>query len=166
NRFSAASEVRGGRLVVDGTLEGPGLRVARAGELGGGGTIAAPTRIDGVLAADRLAGAPSFTRSLELSPSSTTRVALGGQPPIRLDGAAAFARLGGRLQLTAADAAGAGQKFLTVARGATYQGGFDALQQAPGLAARGLRHDLRFAADGIALALAPLDLPGQVNLQG
>ncbi|MGK3080553.1 autotransporter outer membrane beta-barrel domain-containing protein, partial [Pseudomonas aeruginosa] len=88
------------------------------------------------------------------------------QPPIRLDGAAAFARLGGRLQLTAADAAGAGQKFLTVARGATYQGGFDALQQAPGLAARGLRHDLRFAADGIALALAPLDLPGQVNLQG
>ncbi|WP_048272739.1 autotransporter-associated beta strand repeat-containing protein, partial [Pseudomonas aeruginosa] len=76
NRFSAASEVRGGRLVVDGTLEGPGLRVARAGELGGGGTIAAPTRIDGVLAADRLAGAPSFTRSLELSPSSTTRVAL------------------------------------------------------------------------------------------
>ncbi|MBN0780716.1 autotransporter outer membrane beta-barrel domain-containing protein, partial [Pseudomonas aeruginosa] len=80
NRFSAASEVRGGRLVVDGTLEGPGLRVARAGELGGGGTIAAPTRIDGVLAADRLAGAPSFTRSLELSPSSTTRVALGGQP--------------------------------------------------------------------------------------
>ncbi|MBG6474468.1 S8 family serine peptidase [Pseudomonas aeruginosa] len=166
NRFSAASEVRGGRLVVDGTLEGPGLRVARAGERGGGGTIAAPTRIDGVLAADRLAGAPSFTRSLELSPSSTTRVALGGQPPIRLDGAAAFARLGGRLQLTAADAAGAGQKFLTVARGATYQGGFDAVQQAPGLAARGLRHDLRFAADGIALALAPRDLPGQVNLQG
>ncbi|MDF5979224.1 hypothetical protein P4114_19115 [Pseudomonas aeruginosa] len=54
------------------------MRVARAGELGGGGTIAAPTRIDGVLAADRLAGAPSFTRSLELSPSSTTRVALGG----------------------------------------------------------------------------------------
>ncbi|MDF5880755.1 hypothetical protein P4M26_02770 [Pseudomonas aeruginosa] len=94
---------------MDGTLEGPGLRVARAGELGGGGTIAAPTRIDGVLAADRLAGAPSFTRSLELSPSSTTRVALGGQPPIRLDGAAAFARLGGRLQLTAADAAGRGR---------------------------------------------------------
>ncbi|WP_176741595.1 S8 family serine peptidase, partial [Pseudomonas aeruginosa] len=31
NRFSAASEVRGGRLVVDGILEGPRLSVGRAG---------------------------------------------------------------------------------------------------------------------------------------
>ncbi|ABR83283.2 autotransporter outer membrane beta-barrel domain-containing protein [Pseudomonas aeruginosa] len=164
NRFSAASEVRGGRLVVDGILEGPRLSVGRAGELSGGGTVAAPTRIDGVLVADR---APGFTRSLELSPSSTTRVALEGQPPIRLDGAGAFARLGGRLQLTTADTAvGAEQKLLAVAPGATYVGGFAALQQAPGLAEKGLRHDLRFTADGISLALAPLVLPGQAGLPG
>ncbi|WP_255247704.1 S8 family peptidase [Pseudomonas aeruginosa] len=150
------------RVTLDAARGGWNARDAWNNDIRAGGMLGKA----GVLAADRLARAPSFTRSLELPPSSPTRVALGGQPPIRLDGAAAFARLGGRLQLTAADAAGAGQKFLTVARGATYQGGFDALQQAPGLAARGLRHDLRFAADGIALALAPLDLPGQVNLQG
>lgn len=50
-----------------------------------------------------------------------------------------------------------------VARDVTYQGGLDALQQAPDLAVWGLCHDLRFAVGGITLVLAPLDLLGQAS---
>lgn len=105
NRLSVASEARDRRLVVDGMLEGLGLRVARAGESGGSGVTVVPTQIDGALAADRLTGTPSFTCSFELSSSNTTRMALGGQPLTRLDGVAALVRLSGRLQLTVADMA-------------------------------------------------------------
>ncbi|OLU26258.1 autotransporter outer membrane beta-barrel domain-containing protein [Pseudomonas sp. PA15(2017)] len=168
NQFSATSEVRGGRLSVDGALAGPALNVDQAGELGGSGTITAPTRIDGALAAYEPGGSLTFTQSLALSPSSITRAAPGVASAIRMDGEAAVATLGGQVQLEPhSDLPGVtDQMLLETANGARYEAGFSGLQQPQGLAEQGLRYDLYFRPESILLSAAATALPGQAELRG
>lgn len=168
NQFSGASEVRGGRLTVDGAMAGPALGIDQAGELGGSGTITATTRIDGVLAADGPDGSLTFTRSLALSPTSITRAAPGVASAVRMDGEAAVATLGGRVQLALQSDLpnAANQVLLDTSNGARYEGGFAGLQQVPALTEQGLRYDLHFRPDRVVLAAAATTLPGQADLRG
>lgn len=168
NQFSTTSHVRSGRLVVNGALTGPGLTVAESGELRGRGQVNAPTRLEGTLVVDREVSALSFTRSLELSTTSTLKTTDSQHAAIRLEGPAAFANLGGRIQLTAGPTHSVGtvQPLIVASQGAGYGGGFDSLQQAPGLAERGMRYDLRFRQHSVDLILASTELPGQKDLRG
>ncbi|EKT4521899.1 S8 family serine peptidase [Pseudomonas putida] len=167
NTFSDPSRVEGGRLQVQGSLEGPGLQVARAGTLAGAGQVSASTRIEGTLEAGA-SGGPVFTRDLLLADTSTTRIDINHGGAVRLDGKQAVAQLGGTVHVTSSGARPLADRqwLLEAVDGATYRGGFQALRQAAGLNDQGLRHDLRFGDQGVALAVASVGLPNQENLRG
>jgi autotransporter-associated beta strand protein len=70
--------VSAGTLEVDGSFSGTSLQVAMGAALRGGGQIAAPTTVSGILAPGDAPGVLTFTAPLTLTPSSNLRIAIDG----------------------------------------------------------------------------------------
>ncbi len=171
-----------GLLRVDGALTAGSLSVGSSGVLRGTGVIAAPTRVDGRLAAGNSPGTLTFVSPVALTGTSTTEFDLDG--PGTGTGAGNYSRVvvlgsangfsaGGTLMPLLRGISGnatnsftpsIGQAFTVLSAAGGVNGSYSGLVQPAGLGA-GTRFDALYADTSLTLAVTPA-LYGDLGLAG